>query len=81
MSTCLFCKIITREIPGAIVYEDDRLLAFNDINPQAPTHVLVIPRKELTSLSDASELDEQLLGHLLLIAGKIARQEGLTAGG
>ena len=73
MST-LFSRIIAREIPADIVYEDDLCLAFRDINPQAPTHVLLIPKKEIPRLIDAKEEDQALLGHLLLAAGKIARQ-------
>jgi histidine triad (HIT) family protein len=76
MST-LFSRIIAREIPADIVYEDDLCLAFRDINPQAPTHVLVIPKKEIPRLADAQEEDQALLGHLLLAAGKIARQLGV----
>jgi histidine triad (HIT) family protein len=77
MST-LFGKIIRREIPADIVYEDDLCLAFKDINPQAPTHVLLIPKKEIVKLSDAGETDQAVLGHLLLAAGKIARQLGVA---
>jgi len=73
MST-LFSRIIAREIPADIVYEDDLCLAFRDINPQAPTHVLLIPKKEIPRLIDAKEEEQALLGHLLLAAGKIARQ-------
>jgi histidine triad (HIT) family protein len=76
MST-LFGKIIRREIPADIVYEDDLCLAFKDINPQAPTHVLLIPKKEIVKLSDAGAEDQAVLGHLLLAAGKIARQLGV----
>lgn len=76
MST-LFSRIIAHEIPADIVYEDDLCLAFRDINPQAPTHVLVIPKKEIPRLADAQEEDQALLGHLLLAAGKIARQLGV----
>ena len=75
--TTLFGKIIRREIPADIVYEDDLCLAFRDINPQAPTHVLVIPKKEIAKLGDASAGDQALLGHLMLAAGKIARQLGV----
>jgi histidine triad (HIT) family protein len=77
MST-LFGKIIRREIPADIVYEDDLGLAFKDINPQAPTHVLLIPKKEIVKLSDAGAADQAVLGHLLLAAGKIARQLGVA---
>ena len=72
----VFGKIIAREIPATIVYEDERCLAFRDINPQAPTHVLLIPKKEIPRLVDATEQDEALLGHLMLAAGKVARQLG-----
>ena len=76
--TTLFGKIIRREIPADIVYEDDLCLAFRDINPQAPTHVLVIPKKEIAKLSDAGAGDQALLGHLMLAAGKIARSLGVA---
>jgi histidine triad (HIT) family protein len=72
----IFGKIIAREIPATIVYEDERCLAFRDINPQAPTHVLLIPKKEIPRLVDATEQDEALLGHLMLAAGEVARQLG-----
>jgi len=75
--TTLFGKIIRREISADIVYEDDLCLAFRDINPQAPTHVLVIPKKEIAGLSDAGAEDQALLGHLMLAAGKIARSLGV----
>ena len=73
----IFGKIIAREIPADIVYEDELCLAFKDINPQAPVHVLVIPKKEIARLADASAGDQALLGHLLLVVGKIARQLGV----
>jgi histidine triad (HIT) family protein len=76
--TTLFGKIIRREIPADIVYEDDLCLAFRDINPQAPTHVLVIPKKEIARLADAGADDQALLGHLMLAAGKIARSLGVA---
>lgn len=77
MST-IFGKIVRREIPAEIVYEDDLCLAFRDINPQAPTHVLVIPKKEIPRLSDAEGPDQALLGHLLLAANRVARQLGVA---
>ena len=77
----LFQKIIDREIPADIVYEDDRSLAFRDIHPQAPVHVLVIPKKPLVSVASASDEDRDLLGHLLIVARDVARQEGLADGG
>lgn len=76
MST-IFGKIIRREIPAEIVYEDTDCLAFHDINPQAPTHVLVIPKQEIPRLVDASADDQALLGHLVLVANKVARQLGV----
>ena len=76
MSKTLFSKIIDREIPAKIVYEDDLCVAFRDIDPRAPTHILVVPRKPIASLSETSPEDQALLGHLLLTAAKIARDEG-----
>lgn len=78
--TTIFTKIINRQIPADIVYEDDLCLAFRDIHPQAPTHVLVIPKREIASLADAAETDAPLLGHLLIAAQKVAKQLGLTNG-
>lgn len=75
--TTIFSKIIKREIPADIVYEDDLCLAFRDINPQAPIHVLVIPKQEIARLSDAKQQDQTLLGHLLLAANKVARELGV----
>ncbi len=77
MSKTIFAKIINREIPAEIVYEDDIALAFNDISPQAPTHILVVPKKAISKLSDASEEDQDLLGHLLLVAKKIAKEKNI----
>jgi len=78
---CLFCKIVAGEIPAAKIYEDERAVVFRDINPQAPTHALVIPRRHVASLNEASEADEALLGHLLLAAARVARAEGHADGG
>jgi len=75
--TTLFSKVIRREIPADIVYEDDLCLAFRDINPQAPTHVLLIPKKEIAKLSGADAGDQALLGHMMLAATKVARQLGV----
>jgi histidine triad (HIT) family protein len=75
--TTLFGKIVRREIPADIVYEDDLCLAFRDINPQAPTHVLLIPKKEIDRLSNARSEDQALLGHLLLAAGRVAKKLGV----
>lgn len=76
----LFSKIIRREIPADIVYEDDLTLAFRDINPQAPTHILVIPKKIIPSLAHAEEEDQTLLGHMLNTVRKVAIQESLDNG-
>ena len=78
MADTIFGKIARGEMPADRVYEDDRAVAFRDLHPQAPTHVLVIPRKPIPRLADASEDDESLLGHLLLVANKVARDEGLS---
>lgn len=81
MSEDLFLKIIDREIPADIVYEDDEVLAFNDINPQAPVHVLVIPKKHIRTLNDVKDGDEALLGRLMNVARKIARDRGVDNDG
>ena len=78
MAETLFSKIIQRQIPADIIYEDEQALAFREINPQAPVHFLVIPKKPIAKLSDAADEDQALLGHLLLVANKVAAQEGLT---
>ncbi|MFQ4141173.1 histidine triad nucleotide-binding protein [Chlorogloeopsis sp. ULAP02] len=76
----IFSKIIRREIPANIIYEDDLALAFTDINPQAPVHILVIPKKPIPKLADADAEDAALLGHLLLTAKRVAEQAGLSEG-
>ncbi len=76
MST-IFGKIIKREIPADIIFEDDQCLAFRDVNPQAPTHVLLIPKKEIPRLADAGPADQALLGHLMLVANEIAKKLGV----
>ncbi|MCC7410510.1 MAG: histidine triad nucleotide-binding protein [Gammaproteobacteria bacterium] len=76
MADTLFVKIINREIPADIVYEDDQCLAFRDINPQAPVHVLVVPKTPIAKLSDAVDGDAPMLGHLLLVAGRVASELG-----
>ena len=74
----LFEKIIAREIPAEIVHEDDLAIAFHDISPQAPTHLLIIPRKPIPRIGEAAETDAALLGHLLLVASKIATEMGFN---
>ena len=81
MADCLFCKIVAREIPASIVYEDDRLLAFNDISPQAPTHVLVVSKRHIPSLNDLSPEDDQIVGELVRRAAAIAKERGISANG
>ena len=77
MTETIFAKIIRREIPADIVYEDDLCLAFRDVNPQAPVHILVIPKQPIARLIDAVDDDQSLLGHLLLSANKIALEQGI----
>jgi histidine triad (HIT) family protein len=78
--SCLFCRIIAGEIPATKVYEDETSIAFRDINPQAPTHILVIPRRHIASISEMTADDEILVGHLIRVCGEIARQENLEDG-
>ena len=77
---CLFCKIVAGEIPSKKVFEDDLTYAFRDINPQAPTHVLVVPRKHIASLAETDAADQELIGYLHLVAARIANSEGLSNG-
>ena len=81
MSKTLFEKIIAREVPAAIIYEDDLVVAFHDIRPQAPTHVLIVPRKPISRLAEATPEDHQVLGHLLLKAAEVANKLGLNQSG
>ena len=80
MSETIFSKIIRKEIPADIVYEDDLALAFRDVQPQAPVHILVIPKQPIESIDRATDSDAALLGHLLLIVKRVAAQEGLVKG-
>jgi histidine triad (HIT) family protein len=81
MSDCLFCKIIKREIPSSIVYEDDHVLAFKDINPQAPTHVLVVPKRHIPTLNDLAPGDDQIVGELVRRAAALANDAKISSGG
>jgi histidine triad (HIT) family protein len=81
MNKTIFQKIADREIPSDIVYEDDKCLAFRDVSPKAPTHVLVIPREPIPSLEHLSEKDEALLGHMWMVIPKVARELGVAEGG
>jgi histidine triad (HIT) family protein len=81
MSDCLFCRIIKREIPSTIVYEDDHVLAFNDISPQAPTHVLLVPKRHIASLNDLQPGDDQIVGEMVRRAAAIAKERGFAERG
>lgn len=81
MADNLFAKIIRKEVPATIVYEDDRVLAFRDIAPKAPVHILVIPKQDIARVSEAQAKDEPLLGHLLTVAAEVARREGVDDSG
>jgi histidine triad (HIT) family protein len=80
MST-IFSRIIAKEIPADIVFQDDRVTAFRDINPQAPTHILIVPNKEIPTVNDVTEADEAVLGHMLVVAKRIAEQQGIASNG
>ena len=79
--SCLFCKIVAGEIPAAKVYEDDRLIAINDINPQAPMHVLVIPKQHIATLNDLAAKDDELVGMMVRAAASIAKDRGVDGPG
>ena len=81
MPDCLFCKIVSGDIPASIVYEDDRVVAFNDISPQAPTHILLVPKRHIASLRDLSAEDDGLVGEMVRRAAAIAEQRGIAAEG
>lgn len=81
MSDCLFCKLIAGQIPATIVYQNDHVVAFKDITPQAPTHVLVVPRRHIPSLNDLVPADDALVGEMMRSAAAIARDNGHAAGG
>ena len=77
----IFSKIIRKEIPADIVFQDDKVTAFRDISPQAPTHVLIIPNKLIPTVNDIKEEDETIIGHMMVVAAKIAKQEGIDESG
>ena len=81
MSDCIFCKIVAGEIPSDIVFEDDICLAFKDINPDAPTHILIVPKEHIATLNDLTPEHESTVGHILLVAKTVAGQLGVDAGG
>jgi histidine triad (HIT) family protein len=81
VTSCLFCRIVSREIPASVVYEDDEFVAFNDINPQAPLHVLIIPRRHVATLNDLGSDDDGLVGRMVRTAARIAAEKGYAARG
>jgi histidine triad (HIT) family protein len=74
MEDCIFCKIIAGQIPSKIVYQDDKVVAFNDIHPMAPVHILIVPRRHIASLADVNDADTELMGHMVVVATKLARE-------
>ena len=80
LTDCLFCKIVKKELPSEIVYEDDDMLAFRDIKPQAPVHVLIIPKRHIETLADLTEDDEDIIGHAMFVASRVARDLGIGEG-
>ncbi len=78
---CIFCKLANKEIPTEFVYEDDQVVAFRDLNPVAPVHILIVPKEHKLNLSEYGKADEQLLGHILVTAARIARELGLEESG
>ncbi len=81
MQECIFCKIVKKEIPSEVVYEDERILAFRDISPLAPVHVLIIPKEHLVNVLDINEENVDLIGHIHLVANKLAREAGIAEKG
>ena len=78
---CIFCRIVAGELPGDILYQDDEVMAFRDINPLAPTHVLIIPKRHINSLADLKDNEAQIIGRMAGVANKLARQEGVAGKG
>jgi histidine triad (HIT) family protein len=78
---CIFCKIIAGQIPSDVVYTDNKVIAFRDINPLAPVHLLIIPREHITTLNDISEQETMLMGHMLQVARQLAKQHGIATKG
>ncbi|WP_457568773.1 histidine triad nucleotide-binding protein [Desulfurobacterium sp.] len=78
---CIFCKIVNKEIPAKVVYEDDKVMAFHDINPQAPIHILIIPKEHIPTVNDLEENHKELIGHIFLVAKKIAKELGVDEKG
>ncbi|WP_456396913.1 histidine triad nucleotide-binding protein [Desulfurobacterium sp.] len=81
MKMCIFCKIVNKEIPAKVVYEDDKVIAFHDINPQAPIHILIIPKEHIPTVNDLEENHKELIGHIFLVAKKLAKELGVDERG
>ena len=81
MMDCIFCQIVAGKIPSEILYQDEEVIAFRDINPQAPTHLIIIPKRHLPSLAHLSEADSSLVGHMVYIANQLATREGIAESG
>ncbi|MBZ2175737.1 histidine triad nucleotide-binding protein [Schnuerera sp. xch1] len=81
MTDCIFCKIVSKEIPSEIIYEDDKLIAFKDIDPQAPVHIIVIPKKHIKSLNELDQNDSTLIGHIFLTIKELVKQLGIKEKG
>jgi len=79
--SCIFCKIISNEAKATIIYRDEQVTAFRDIHPVAPTHILIVPNRHIESVNALESEDEQLMGHLVTTAGKLAKEEGIDGGG
>ena len=81
MKDCIFCKIVDKELPSRIIYEDNKFIAFKDVNPKAPVHLLIIPKKHIPSVNHIESQDADLVGKLILVAQKIAKKEGVSESG
>ena len=81
MEDCIFCKIVAGKIPGSKVFEDERVFAFRDIHPQSPTHILIIPKRHYDNLAALDEIDQPLMGYLLHVANRLAKEEGISRKG
>ena len=81
MDNCLFCNIVSKSIPGNIVHEDDQVIAFRDVNPQAPVHILIVPRRHISTVNDLTNEDQSLISHMILTARQIARQLEIDGSG
>lgn len=81
MEQCVFCKVINKELPSTIIYEDDKVIAFKDIYPKAPVHILIVPKKHILSADHIEETDKELIGELFIVAKKIAKSQGVSETG